>query len=63
MSEEEVACRLRGSVAWRRARMGLLGEEVREGLTEALRPVWARVRRRTQPLARRAERMWARLWF
>jgi len=62
MSEEEVACQLRGSVAWRRARMGLLGEEVRKGLTEALRPGWAQVRRRVQPLVRRAERMWARLW-
>jgi len=49
-------------VAWRRARMGLVGEEVREGLADALRPVWSRVRHGTRPLVRGARQLWARLW-
>jgi len=51
MSEREVAQRFRGSVAWRRARLGLTGEELRDGLADAVRP-----------LARRAAALWKRFW-
>ncbi|MEF8866422.1 MAG: hypothetical protein V5A20_11735, partial [Salinibacter sp.] len=40
MSEQEVAQRFRGSVAWRRARLGLTGENLRGWLANAIRPVW-----------------------
>ena len=62
MSEREVAQRFRGSVAWRRARLGRTGEELRGRLAEAFRPVWSRVRSRTRPLLRRAKRLWTRFW-
>jgi len=62
MSEREVARQFWGSVAWRRARMGLVGEEVRDRLAEVLRPMWAQARRRTSALAPCVARFWARLW-
>ena len=62
MSAQEVAQRFRGSVAWRRARLGLMGEELRGRFAEALRPVWLRMRSRTRPLLRRVKRLWTRFW-
>ena len=51
MSEREVAQRFRGSVAWRRARLGRTGEELRDGLADALRP-----------LVHRLTALWKRFW-
>jgi hypothetical protein len=48
MSLEEVAEQFRHSAAWRRERLGLMGEELRDGLWRATRPLlrslWERVR-------------------
>jgi hypothetical protein len=48
MSLDEVADQFRHSAAWRRERLGLVSEEVRDGLWRAIRPllrsVWGRVR-------------------
>lgn len=62
MSEQEVAQRFRGSVAWRRARLGLTGENLRGWLANAIRPVWGRARDSTRPLARSVRRLWRSLW-
>lgn len=59
MPEEEVAQQFRGSVAWRRARMGIMGEEIRDGVTEALRPALSRMRTRLCALVRRIRALWA----
>lgn len=53
MTEAEVAEELRGSVAWRRERMRLAGEEVRNALSEQLGAAWARGRDAAQRLLRR----------
>ncbi len=62
MSEEEVARQFRDSVAWRRARLVLAGEELRGRLVEALGPLASRMRSRTRPLRRRAKQLWTRFW-
>jgi len=51
MSEQEVAQRFRGSVAWRRARLGRTGEELCDWLAGVVRP-----------LLRRAAALSKRLW-
>ncbi len=47
MSLDEVADQFRHSAAWRRERLGLVSEEVRDGVWQAIRPllrsVWGRV--------------------
>jgi hypothetical protein len=48
MSLDEVAEQFRHSAAWRRERLGLVGEELRDGVWRATRPLlrslWGRVR-------------------
>ncbi|WP_251952747.1 hypothetical protein [Salinibacter ruber] len=62
MSEEEVARQFRDSVAWRRARLVLAGEELRGRLAEALGPLASRMRGHARSLFRRARGVWGRLW-
>ncbi|WP_157942183.1 hypothetical protein [Salinibacter altiplanensis] len=62
MSEQEVAQQFRGSVAWRRARLSLAGEELRGRLADAFGPLASRLRGHVRPFRRRAEGLWNRIW-
>lgn len=48
MSLDEVAEQFRHSAAWRRERLGLMGEELRDGLWQATRPLLRSLWRRMQ---------------
>jgi|GEM_PF-3506172 hypothetical protein len=62
MSEEEVARQFRDSVAWRRARLVLAGEELRGRLTEILSPLASRFKGHARRLVRHGGRLWTDLW-
>jgi hypothetical protein len=58
MTEAEVARELRGSAAWRRERMRLADEEVRDALSSQLGAAWRRGR---DAVRRGLRRIWNRL--
>ena len=61
MSEEEVARQFRDSVAWRRARLMLAGEELRSRLADALGPLASWLRGYAQSVFHRVRGVWRRL--
>jgi len=61
MSEREVARHFQGSMAWRRARLGLAGEELREGITGTLWPAVSRLQTYMRSLIHRIDEVWKEL--